>query len=223
MEFPRLLPYSTYVFCIEGYLSECKDNLIDGHGYIIKTPDGDELIAIYKKDKVKKPSYIALYVNNDQIDIIKPDGVDVADFQLSKSIDLSVTKMKIESRNIESLYTPEEINNINLSSNDYVPKLEEDDDFLKKIIKTAIINKGINVKALKSLFPASSKHSLPNLISSLNNTTKMSVNKFAMWCELLGLDFTLTVTDNGRDRMTPLMSDLTYTSTTNSITEVDED
>ena len=53
---------------------------------------------------------------------------------------------------------------------------------------------------------------LSNLRSSLTRDTAMSTKYFKMWCEILGLDFEIRVSDNGTDKYAPLNDDIILTS-----------
>ena len=119
----------------------------------------------------------------------------------------------------EVLYNEQEINDLNDAQAVYVPIIREKDDFLKKIIKQAIINKGIDLARLK--YKTSEKYILPNMKAALDNDTKMSVVYFGHWCELLGLDFSAVVYDNGTDTDDPLKKPIMYSSETGKITEED--
>lgn len=117
----------------------------------------------------------------------------------------------------EVLYNEQEINDLNDAQAVYVPIIREKDDFLKKLIKRAIINKGIDLARLK--YKTQEKYILPNMKAALDNDTKMSVVYFGHWCELLGLDFSAVVYDNGTDPHDPLKKPLMYSSETGEITE----
>ena len=117
----------------------------------------------------------------------------------------------------EVLYNEQEINDINDAQAVYVPIIKEKDDFLKKIIKQAIINKRIDVARLK--YKTQEKYILPNMKAALDNDTKMSVVYFGHWCELLGLDFSICVYDNGTDTTDVLKNPIFYSSETGEIKE----
>lgn len=118
----------------------------------------------------------------------------------------------------EVLYNEQEIDDLNDAHDVYIPIIKDKDDFLKKIIKKAIIDKGIDLARLKYL--TGEKYVLPNMKAALENNTKMSVMYFAHWCELLGLDFSVMVYDNGRDTQDPLKFPIIYRSDDGSLAEV---
>jgi len=96
----------------------------------------------------------------------------------------------------------DDIEIINNNSSSYKPMITEDDDFLKYIIKKAIIDKDINLKNYKSRF--GNEYSLNNMKSALTKPTKMTVPNFLRWCEILGLKFEVKVYDAGLDNINPL-------------------
>lgn len=108
-------------------------------------------------------------------------------------------------RRREEFYSAEDIEEMNNNANMFTPTIQPDDDFLKKIIKQAIIDKGINLNSKIYKEACSNKWILNNLKSSLTKKKKqMSIKYFKIWCELLNLDFIATVQDNGNDPYNPL-------------------
>lgn len=120
----------------------------------------------------------------------------------------------------EKLYDEEAINDMNMASSVFVPEINETDDFLKKVIKQTIIDKKIDINRLKSHMTKS--YGLSNMKQALVMSTRMSTTNFITWAELLGIDFTVTVTDNGRDTINPLKHPLTYDSYSDKVTEIKE-
>lgn len=131
--------------------------------------------------------------------------------------DVSVKVIEENLEDGEELYNEQEINDINNSQAVYIPLIKEKDDFLKKLVKQAIINKKIDLARLK--YKTQEKYILPNMKAALDNDTKMSVVYFGHWCELLGLDFRIAVYDNGMDSRDQLKYPLTYSSETGEINE----
>lgn len=114
------------------------------------------------------------------------------------------------SKNKTNFQQPDDLEIINNNSELYVPTIKEDDDFLKVLVKRAIIDKHINISTYRSRFK--DDYSLNNMKSGLKRETKMTVNNFKSWCEILGLDFEVTIRDNGTDTVNPLPRDLTVTN-----------
>src|SRR5699024_2023527 len=73
----------------------------------------------------------------------------------------------------------------------------------------------VDINRYKSIMDT--PYALTNMKSALCATTKMSVTNFLMWVELLQVDFSILVTDNGVDKVNPLREGLLYRSTDNSV------
>lgn len=106
--------------------------------------------------------------------------------------------------------------NVRLSSTGdvYIPELKDNDDALTRIMKLMIIHKRVIPTNYKN-----SEHvkdyTIDNLISALNGATaSMTINRFIAWCEILELDWSFTVMDNGLDRLNPLYEPLSITNHT---------
>ena len=141
-------------------------------------------------------------------------------FSIKNLQDMSMVNIIDSTVEGEVLFDEQELNDINAASNFYVPIIYESDDFLKRIVKSVIIEKGININKLKS--KTEEKYILPNMKAALMNKTKMSVLYFAYWMELLGCDFEITIRDDGTIPTDKLKHPLSYSSYTGHITlEVD--
>lgn len=110
----------------------------------------------------------------------------------------------------EQFIDPDDIEVINRNSEFYKPTINEEDDFLKAIVKRIIAAKKINLSNLKSKF--TNPYALNNLKSTLNKSTKMSVKNFKTWCEVLGVSWTMYIDDDGTDKITPLPETLEINS-----------
>ena len=110
--------------------------------------------------------------------------------------------------NSDSYITQEQIDAINNSVDIYTPHIEPDDDILKKIIKTVIIQKQINPNNYKNKLDT--KWSLTNLKSSLVKKQNLSMKNFVKWLDLLGCDIKFIVEDDGTDRIRPLKTPVEF-------------
>lgn len=189
----------------------------DGKGYV----DEDEHIWIFcsagKPKNHNAYPYFWLDENGDKVFSDPPELIRKA-YCVDRMVDLSLIKILEETVPGEQLYDEEELNDINASSGFFIPTFKENDDFLKKVVKTTILQKGININRLKS--KTEEKYQLPNMKSALQHNTKMSVIYFCSWMELLGCDFEITVIDNGRDGTDPLKYPLVFQSYTDRVSEV---
>ena len=85
------------------------------------------------------------------------------------------------------------------------PTINEEDDILTKLIKVVVLEKGINLAQYKG--KSNTDWIINNLKSNLIANKPMSYKYFIAWCDLLGLDFGITVNDNGQDRIAPIVNE----------------
>ena len=181
----------------KGYAYIRKDVVYIYHGKLKKTADSSKP-GIYKTDD----GY--MFVEPSESEIERIYSVDNL-----VTLDTSDIIRKV-AKNKENYQQPEDLEIINNNSELYVPTIKDDDDFLKKLVKRAIINKKINISNYRSRFK--DDYSLNNMKSGLKRETKMTVTNFRSWCEILGLDFEVSIRDNGTDTVNPLPEDLTVTN-----------
>lgn len=148
--------------------------------------------------------------------IVLPDGDEAEKYSVDKVINFDIETI-LDNIKEEDLLTPEEVEMINMSSDYRIFEIKDDDDFLKKIVKTIINEKKVNLKVYASRLPE--RHQLGNMITSLSGKTKMSVAYFKLWSEMLGFDFTINAFDNGTDRLVPMTKEVHYNSITNDLEE----
>lgn len=112
--------------------------------------------------------------------------------------------------NTDNFITDEDREMINNNVKEYRPTIKPTDDPLKKLVKQAIIDKGVNVNLFKGVFDE--KHGLTNIKSTLNNKSNLTMMKFLQWCEMLNLNYKISVYDNGEDNYYPLLHELNFDS-----------
>lgn len=174
-----------------------------GYGYI----KGD-YVYIYrgKKEKFKKKDIIpGIYMNlHGEHEFVEPETIqEKSEYSVDKVIELDIDRIFDEiSDEQDNFISPEDIEVINNNSEIYIPTMREDDDFLKYIVKKAILDKKINLKNYRGKF--SNQYALNNMKAGLNKDTKMTVTNFKIWCEILGLKWTMVIDDDGTDRLNPL-------------------
>ena len=220
LNFPLYLTYGDKVFSILEYITDGSRTYIDGKAYInseqgivcvyLKNPDKlkyGPLVPYFWKDEENKITYSELSPNTFKY------------FSLDNIADLSMESIDENTKEGETLYDEEIIMSINTSTSVFKPPINEDDDFLKKIVKQAILDKDIDVKVLENKLHK--KNGLNNLKSALLGKTKMSTINFIVWCELLGIEFEIYVTDSGIDKMHPLPKTLHYTSSNDKLEKED--
>jgi len=214
LKFPQYISTNIRTISVEGYIDKGDDSklYVENKGYV----DNDGNIWIYTKEKpkgLKADAYPYFWFEDGEKKFNKVSEFIRKIYSVDNLRDIDIVSIINKTKEGEVLYNEEEILDINASSNFYIPIIKESDDFLKKIVKMVIIEKGINIKRLKSKTDMS--YTLPNMITALNNDTKMSVNYFISWLELLGCSFDVTIRDNGNDKVNPLKYDHIYENDTN--------
>lgn len=215
------------------YLLVGKDSTIECVGYL----DDDSRVKAYSKNKgyilndtvwiysdigrAKNNRYPYFWINdNGEIEFSKPTKQVLAMFSVKKLNSLNLTIMTNSLDKNEELYDIRVVNDMNSSGEKYIPTMSDRDDFLKKLIKTCIINKAINLNRLKHR--VGQKYVLPNMKAALDNSTKMSVSYYNMWTELLGLDYVVVIYDNGSDEINPLPDPLVFSSKCDDVILLEE-
>ena len=206
IRFPRYLHYGDdNMLTILGYLGNVT-TFVDNRGYVDK--DTEKVYVYNPKNK-----HVPYIIVSDDGEVTKVDtDLKVYDeyFKLSNSYENSIYTILSTTPKDAVLYDEEALADMNAATSVFVPEIRPDDDPLKKIIKSAIINKGIDINRLKCKLPE--KYALTNLKSALIGKTKMSISVFQTWCGLLELDFTFTVSDNGNDSINPLSEPITIST-----------
>jgi len=191
------------VFILNGDIHEVKPFFNDiklkiGFAYM-----KDGLVYIYygKLNKLNKDELKpGIYQEKGVYKFIKPSKKERSVYSTDNVTELNVDWMfdrVDENRDIEI---------INNNSDVYIPIIRENDDPLKIAIKKAIIEKRINLKNYKGKFL--DNYALNNRKSGLNGPTKMSITNFKTWCEVLGLEWKLELSDNGTDKMNPMKNSI---------------
>lgn len=207
------------IYYIDGYIGEV-DEYKDNRAYIDKDTG-----RIYICSKNKKPYHNdvpILKIRNDEITKIDSTLPEVNEYFVIKNCNsYSFGEILEKSRSQVELYDETALADMNAATSVFVPVINPTDDALKKIIKQTIISKNIDINRLKHRMPQ--KYGITNLKSALVGTTKMSITSFNIWCELLGVNYTITISDSGSDIINPLEKSLIYTSTKDVIEEIDID
>lgn len=197
---------SDEIFSAELYFPEKK--LKKGYAYI-----KDDVVYPYR-GKLKgtaDPSEPGIYKVQGQYIFHEPSQHEIDEIYSTSHLvefdtDAIIQKIAEHSENFEQ---PEII--INNNSDIYKPNITEEDDFLKVIVKKIILSKQINLRDYKSKFP--NEYALNNMKSGLNRSTKMTVPNFTAWCEILGVNWDITIYDNGTDKVNPMKNDIELSST----------
>ena len=185
-----------------------------GHGYV----DDRGFVYIYQKTEPEKKDSIPwflVYMNDDG----KPGLYfsETRSEETRKAFRIERVSDKFEIKRIldeadasKPLYDESALTDVLNSRTSTIKPISKDDDWLKKVVKQVIEEKGGDPHRIKSKLDKSFKYS--NMTSALNGTTKMSPIQFAIWMELLDCDYALSVTDNGVDDAYPLAHEVLYRS-----------
>ena len=214
MKFPQYVSTSERTVSVVGMLDKEGDEVqnaeyLDGKGYI----DENEYIWIFSaagkpKNKNAYP-YFWLNENGDKEFSDPPELIKKA-YSIDNMTDLSLVSIVDNTKPGEQLFNEEEINDINAAAAFFVPTIKEDDDFLKRLVKTIIIEKGVDINRLKN--KTNEKYQLSNMRAALQGSTKMSVIYFNWWMNLLGCHFDVIISDSGEDVTDTLKNPLVYQS-----------
>lgn len=103
----------------------------------------------------------------------------------------------------------------------YVPEILEEDDFLKKLIKTVFLIKQVSTAKYRKKM--NKTYAFSNLFQGLNSSTKISTIVWQTWIEILGIDCMIILKDSGTDNEDPIGNYVVYKSRNDTITTVDKD
>lgn len=200
---------------------------VEGKGYV-----KDGIVYQYHKEKPKRVTSPVPYfyiIRTEKKDGTKQEQLvtkyplsreeTIRTFGIKRLVDISFSRIVNETNGDEVLYDAAMIDDMTAARSKYVPDINKDDDCLKKMVKYMILNKDVDINKYKSVMDTS--YALTNMKSALISKTKMSITYFLMWVELLGVDFSISVTDNGRDTQDPLKTSLLYRSRDNGFYHYD--
>lgn len=180
----------------------------ENKGYV---KNGTVWIYLKKKPLMDKNRYPYIYPSKDGgIEYSKPSKETMEGFSEKNIYDLSLLTIVEQTKDSDVMYNEQAINDLNNAASKYVPVINDTDDYLKKIVKEAIVRKNVDINRLKCKMAVS--YNLLNMKQALEKSTKMSVVYFASWMEILGLDFEIKIKDNGQDKIDPLQETLVYSS-----------
>lgn len=209
MKFPQFINTKKRTINVLGTIDDTEE-FIDGKGYI----DSNGYVWIFCSLKAPENKNVYPYFwrgtgSDNRFEFSDPSDETLSMFHESNLKDLSFDTIIEETDENNDSYD-EMMRRYNpAGSSVFVPVLKETDDFLKKIIKRVILDKGTNIERYKSLTPKD--FMISNMKQSLSGSTKMSVKYFMIWCEVMGFDFEIIVRNNGKD-IDPLPEDLYYFS-----------
>ena len=155
-----------------------------------------------KFDKKNLAPGIYLTKNGEYV-FVEPDKKEKELYHINNVVELNLDKIFEDiQEHGEDFVDPEVAEVINNSGEIYTPEIRENDDFLKYLVKMAILKKKINLKNYRGKF--TNPYALNNMKSGLDKDTKMTVTNFKIWCEILGLKWKMILEDDGTDKHSPL-------------------
>lgn len=93
----------------------------------------------------------------------------------------------------------------------YMPELDPNDDPLERIIKLMLRHMRLVLNDYRGQF--NKKHGLDNIKSALDGATKnMSILKFLSWCNTFGLDWEISVDNDGSHSPAPISKPILLTN-----------
>ena len=150
--FPQYINTNERTVSVNGVMktNDSPSDYENGKGYI----NEQEEIWIFCEKKPMKATinaYPYFWFNKDgKKEYSEPSELMRSIFKVDSLQDISVLNIINNTKPDEQLYNEAEILDINASANFYIPIINKDDDFLKKIVKLIIIEKGIDINRLKS-------------------------------------------------------------------------
>lgn len=240
------LNYGDRIFMIAGYIKDYKPVTVDivaeldnsdtprgctyldfkeNRGYV----DSDGYVWIFRKEPDEKEPipWFTIVVDSDLNPKIKYNPrralFDAEAFHISKVGDLSARAIIEQTTDKPVEYDESVLEAVTRATANVKVVINPEDDFLKRIVKTAIIAKGVNTNKYKA--KVLHAWNLSNLTNALAGTTKTGPKAFLEWMELLDIDFEIKLKDNGHDKEDPLPDVVIYDSVRDKITvgEKEED
>lgn len=178
----------------------------------------DGYVYIYRGDISKKRKFKSgLFTNdnNEYMFFLDNDEKDLYAFDKIK--DDSIASIIRRANNINPRLQHKIMKDINKSTDIYIPELDENDDFLKHLVKLMLIEKKISLKDYKDKFKKT--HDITNIKASLDTKTSpdgkrgaLTINNLLKWVDLLDMDILIEFKDN-KNSLDPSNKIFRYDST----------
>jgi hypothetical protein len=228
--------YQDRTFMVAGYIKDYLNSPtvmdeIDDEKEPKKTPadfknnrgyvDDDGYVWIYRDtvpDKHEKIPWFVVEASDDKYKLKfnpRRDEFDMEAFSIGKVGDISLKTIIDTTSDGPVEYDEDVLMSVARATAVVAPEIDVNDDFLKRIVKTVINEKHVNVKKYGT--KVINGWQITNLINGLVGTTKTGPLVFLQWMELLDCDFKIIITDNGVDPNDPLKEKVIYNSITDKI------
>lgn len=215
LEFPLFLTFKSRIINVQGYIRDTSI-FVHGKGYV---NDNDE-VFVYNNRKTKiDPDFpTCFYCGKDsdgQLVFAKGSPAATRLFKTSYLKPITHTYISETTKVGEQMYDLDIVNDVNAATEKFKPIIDDNDDCLKKSVKMVILEKDVDINRYKSKM--TTKYALTNMKSALIGITKLSINVFATWAELLGFGFKIFMYDIKTDPVDPLKQPIVYDSVTDSL------
>ena len=171
--------------------------LVKNTGYL-----KDGYVYIYRGDISKKKKYKSGIFTDRKGNVMFAMSEDEKEkFAFENVKDDSIHSILEHAKKINPKLKNKIMKDINNSSDIYIPELDENDDFLKHLVKLILQTKKIDLKDHKSKFKKS--HDLTNIKASLETKTSpdgkrgsLTMNNLLKWLEILEMDIEVIFRDS---------------------------
>lgn len=162
----------------------------------------DGYVYIYRGDIVKQKKYKSGIFSDKRGNVIfaLPES-EKYKFEFSNIKDDSIQSIVKQVEKIDPKLRRKIISQLRQSSDTYIPEFDQNDDFLKHLVKLILHEKKIDLKQYKHKFPKS--HGITNIKAALETKTSpdgkkgsLTVNNLIKWLEILDMDIEVTFRDS---------------------------
>ena len=212
---PSVLPLEGRMFLV---LDDIKPDVVfkEGKGYLY-----DDYVWVFETKKPNSSQFPYFWYEHGKIIFgkIRPELKE--SFKASNCVNLSYINMVNTTNPNKELYDEDVYAAMNAATTIFKPIInEKEDDPLKKLIKTAILSKDVNIRKYTTKFDK--PYELSNKITTLTGKTAISIKNWIIFMDMLGLKYEVKISDSGFDPSDPLRKPLIYKSETDKIYEQDE-
>lgn len=162
----------------------------------------DGFIYIFRGDISRRKKFKSGLFTDAKGSIIFAMSPDEKELYSAENIrDDSIHSILLQANRINPKIQNKLMKEIRNSSDIYMPELDENDDFLKHLVKLMLRDKKISLKDYKDKFKKS--HDITNIKASLDTKTSpdgkrgaLTINNLLKWLEILDMDISIEFKDN---------------------------
>lgn len=154
---------------------------------------------------VKNPNDYGLYLKNEAISVYnEPEGVNMEKYNTQNAIDFNNAKSMRDLIEINSQYKDLEYQTLISPDNIFIPTVTENDSPEMRALKTAVIDKNIDIDKYESRFGSNFQND-----KRLFNNNSITLVKLKSIANALDIKATLTLEDRDPDVANPMKSKIT--------------